>query len=67
MAQLHTYHGYKIAVRTDSVMPVAVYDPRCKTDPALYECSAIEDAKRWIDSYRNGAAWAANEKAGDSK
>jgi hypothetical protein len=57
--QMHTYHGYTIAVRDDKSPPVAVFDTRFPRDPAAFLTDSLDKAKRWVDDYRKGVTWAA--------
>jgi hypothetical protein len=57
--KLITYKHYKITVRTDGV---AVFDPRFPRAPALFRAATLDEAKRWVTGYRDGAMWAVDAK-----
>jgi hypothetical protein len=49
MLAMYDHKGYKITVRESEALPVAVFDPNRKREPALYKTTSLDEAMRWID------------------
>lgn len=55
--QMHVYKGYHLLAR--GVGQVSVEHPGPNSlAAALYRTTSLAKAKRWVDAYRDGRAWA---------